>query len=241
MTERILVTGGTGKTGQHVAKGLALRGIEARVATRHPSATDQVLFEWHDPTTHDAALEGVGAVYLVAPTDQTEQLPVMRSFLERAVSQVPGRLVLLSASSLEAGGPMMGAIHAWLGANAPLWTVLRPSWFMQNFTTQHLRSILDEGCLYSATADGRVPFIDVADIAAVAVEVLADAALASGEHILTGPEALSYDAVAEAISARIGRPVRHCRLAGGPIRRLRYPPTLCSDACRHGRDDRARG
>jgi uncharacterized protein YbjT (DUF2867 family) len=212
MTERILVTGGTGKTGQRVARELEQRGIEVRVATRHPSADDQVRFEWHDPTTHDAALEGVGAVYLVAPTDQTEQLPVMRPFLERAVSQVPGRLVLLSASSLEAGGPMMGAVHAWLGSYAPLWTVLRPTWFMQNFTTQHLRSILHEGCLYSATGDGRVPFIDAVDIAAVAVEALTSAALACGDHILTGPEAFSYDAVAEAISARIGRPVRHCRL-----------------------------
>lgn len=212
MNDRILVTGGTGKTGQLVASKLALRGIEARIATRHPTATDQVRLEWNDPTTHGPALEGVGAVYLVAPTDQIEQLSAMRAFLERAARQVPGRLVLLSASSLEAGGPMMGEVHAWLGAHAPLWAVLRPSWFMQNFTTQHLHSIFHEGCLYSATGDGRVPFIDAADIAAVGVEVLTNSALPSSEHVLTGPQALSYDEVADAISARIGRHVRHCRL-----------------------------
>ena len=213
MTDRVLVTGGTGKTGRLVARQLALRGIEARIATRHPSSADQIRFDWTDRATHGPALEGIGAVYIVAPTDRTEQLPVMRPFLEQAVSQVPGRLVLLSASSLEAGGPMMGEIHAWLAAHAPLWTVLRPSWFMQNFTTQHLPSMLHEGCLYSATADGRVPFIDAADIAAVAVEALADPALASRDYVLTGPEALTYHEVAQAISARIGRPVRHCRLS----------------------------
>lgn len=212
MNERVLVTGGKGKTGRHVARQLALRGIEARIATRDLSLANQVRFDWGDATTHGPALEGVDAVYLVAPTDQTEQLSVMHPFLKRAVLQVPGRLVLLSASSLKAGGPMMGEVHAWLGAHAPLWTVLRPSWFMQNFTTQHLHGILHEGCVYSATGDGRVPFIDAADIAAVAVEALTNSALPSSEHVLTGPQALAYDEVAAAIGARIGRPVRHYRL-----------------------------
>jgi uncharacterized protein YbjT (DUF2867 family) len=213
MNDRVLVTGGTGKTGQLVAKQLALRGIEARVATRNPSSADQVRFEWGDATTHGPALEGVGAVYIVAPVDRTEHLAVMRPFLERAVAQISGRLVLLSASSLEAGDPMMGEVHSWLIDHAPLWTVLRPSWFMQNFTTQHLHSILHVGCLYSATEDGRVPFIDAADIAAVGAEVLTDSALSSSDHVLTGPEALTYDEVASAISARMGRPVQHCRLS----------------------------
>lgn len=217
MSDRILVTGGTGKTGRLIAGQLARRGIEARIATRRPSAAGQVRFVWDDPATHAPALAGVGAVYLVAPTDQTEHLAAMRPFLERAAAQVPGRLVLLSASSLEAGGPMMGEVHAWLAAHAPLWTVLRPSWFMQNFTTQHRYAILEEGCLYSATGDGRVPFIDAADIAAVATEALTSSTLASGEHVLTGPEALTYDEVASAISASIGVPVRHYRLSVGEL------------------------
>ena len=213
MNDQVLVTGGTGKTGRLVARQLALRGIAARIATRNPTSADQIRFDWADPATHGPALENIGAVYIVAPTDRAEQLQVMRPFLELAASQVSGRLVLLSASSLDEGGPMMGEVHAWLAAHAPRWTVLRPSWFMQNFTTQHLPSILHEGCLYSATGDGRVPFIDAADIAAVAVEALTDPALASGDHVLTGPEALTYDEVAGAISARTGRPVRHCQLS----------------------------
>lgn len=171
MPDRVLVTGCTGKTGRLVAGLLADRGVEVRIATRHPSSADQIRFDWDDAATHGPALYGVTSIYLVAPTDRMEHLPAMRPFLEQAVVRVPGRLVLLSASSLDEGGPMMGAVHAWLHAHAPRWTVLRPSWFMQNFTTQHVPSILNKGRVYSATENGRVPFIDAADIAAVAVAV----------------------------------------------------------------------
>ena len=213
MNERVLVTGGTGKTGRLVAHQLVARGVAARIATRHPTSADQVRFDWDDGASHGAALDGVGSIYLVAPTDRMEQLPTMRPFLEQAVERGMARLVLLSASSLEEGGPMMGQVHAWLHASAPRWTVLRPSWFMQNFITQHLPSIVTEGCIYSAARDGRVPFIDAADIAAVAVEALVDPTLASGDWVLTGPEALTYDEVALLIAAATGRPVRHCRLS----------------------------
>lgn len=213
MVDRVLVTGGTGKTGSLVAQLLAARGVEARIATRNATAPEQVRFEWSDKASFHAALDGVGAVYLVAPTDRTDHLSVMRPLLEQAVEQGVAQLVLLSASSLHEGAPMMGEVHAWLRAHAPRWVVLRPSWFMQNFVTQHLRSILHEGCIYSATQDGRTPFIDAADIAAMAVEALVGATFASGERVLTGPEALSYDEVAARITAVAQRPVRHCRLS----------------------------
>lgn len=213
MVDRVLVTGGTGKTGSLVAQQLAARGIDTRVATRDARTPEQVRFEWGDLTSYSAALDGVDAIYLVAPTDRTEHLAVMRPLLEQAVERGMAQLVLLSASSLHEGGPMIGEVHAWLHANAPRWAVLRPSWFMQNFVTQHLSSIVNDDCIYSATQDGRVPFIDAADIAAVAVMALVDPAFGSGERVLTGPEAVSYDEVADRITAVAQRPVRHCRLS----------------------------
>ncbi len=217
MPDRILVTGGAGKTGSLVAERLAANGTKVRVASRRPSSTDQVRFDWEDPATFDAALADVSSIYLVAPTDQIEHLAVMRPFLEQAVARARGRLVLLSASSLPIDGPMMGEVHAWLSDHAPQWTVLRPSWFMQNFTTQHRFTILNEGCVYSATQSGRVPFIDAADIAAVAVRALTDPALTSGELILTGPDAISYDEAAQAIAEVVGRPIRHRRLSADEL------------------------
>ena len=84
-----------------------------------------------------------------APTDRVEQLPAMRPFLELALERDIGPIILLSASALSEGEAMMGEVHAWLRAHADRWGALRPSWFMQNFITQHFPSIIDEGRIYS--------------------------------------------------------------------------------------------
>ena len=236
MVERILVTGGTGKTGSLVAEQLVARGVQSRIASRHPSGAEQVRFEWDDPSTFAAALDGVQGAYLVAPTNHTDHLSAMRPFLELAVARVPGRLVLLSASSLERGNPFMGEVHAWLYDHAPSWTVLRPSWFMQNFVTERLPSILHDNAVTSATGDGRVPFIDAWDIAAVAVAALTLPNMESREHILTGPEALTYDEAAKQISEVARHPVRHHKLSLGELTALYvsiglsndYAPTLAA-------------
>ena len=228
MAERVLVTGGHGKVGARVVEQLRSRGVGVRIGARAPQAMDEVCFNWSVPATFAPALEGVDAVFLTAPTDRVDQLPAMRPLLERAATGVDGPLVLLSASSMAEGGPMMGQAHAWLRASAPQWAVLRPSWFMQNFVTQHLASIREEGAIYSATGEGRVPFIDAADIAAVATTALLDPVTASGELVLTGPRALGYDEAAALISAASGRSVRHLALSPAAmalrLEKLGLPP-----------------
>lgn len=91
---------------------------------------------------------------------------------------------------------------------------------MQNFVTERLPAILHDASITSATGEGRVPFIDAEDIAAVTVAALIRPDLASGEHVLTGPEALSYDEVAAQISEVVGRPIRHHKLSVAELTRL---------------------
>ena len=213
MSGSVLVTGGTGKTGRRIVELLNRRGVPAYAATRSPTTPRQVSFDWHDRTGFDNALDGTGAVYLVAPIGDPDLLAAMRPFIDLALERGVERFVLLSASMIEAGGPLMGAVHAHLAAHAPAWTVLRPTWFMQNFSEQqHLETIRGEGRIYSAAGDGLVLFIDAADIAAVAVEALIGPRSGNGDLILTGPELLSYDDVAERIAAACGRPISHRRL-----------------------------
>ena len=214
MPESILVTGGTGTTGRRLSARLAARGLRYRAATRSPKAENDIRFDWADDTTWDAALKDVGRVYLVAPTGVPDPLPMMIPLMELAIRSGVKRFVLLSASSLEPDGPMMGRVHAWLRDRAPEWVVLRPSWFMQNFSErQHLESIRDEGAIYTATENGRVGFIDAEDIAAVAAKALSQPEFASGDIVLTGPAALSYDDVARTLSGVLDRPVKHRRLS----------------------------
>lgn len=214
MPDTILVTGGTGTTGRRICAQLAARGLRYGAATRHPTAEHDTRFDWVDDTTWPAALEGVTRIYLVAPSGVAEPLPVMTPFMELAIRSGVERFVLLNASSLDAGGPMMGMVHSWLHDHAPGWVVLRPTWFMQNFSEgQHLATIRDEGAIYTATGDGRVGFIDAEDIAAVAVEALSRPQFASGDMVLTGPAALRYDDVAATISDLLRVPVKHHHLS----------------------------
>lgn len=209
---RVLVTGGKGKTGRRVAARLAASGMDVVIGTRRPDSPLDRRFDWADPSSA-SAFDGCDAVYLVAPTDRTDHLSVMEPLLEEAMSRGVRRFVLLSSSLLAPGGPMMGEVHTWLEHNAPEWAVLRPSWFMQNFSEgPHATTIRDEGIIYSATGAGRVGFIDAEDIAATAAACLTAETPLNSDVVLTGPDALSYDDIAAIITAALGRPVRHVSL-----------------------------
>jgi ergot alkaloid biosynthesis protein len=204
----VLVTGGTGKTGGRVARRLAEAGHPVRIGSR----SAEVPFDWLDPSTYDAALSGVDRVYLVAPPVE-DPYPVMTSFARRAMDRGVRRFVLLSASSLPEGGPMMGAVHRSLRETAAEWAVLRPTWFMQNFSEgPHATTIREEGRIYSATGAGRVPFVDAVDIAEVAYRALTDELSHNTDHLITGPRALTYAEAADAIGEAMGRPVAHVNL-----------------------------
>jgi ergot alkaloid biosynthesis protein len=220
MSDTILVTGGTGKTGGRLIHRLVEQGWTARCASRSGKAAagvDGVKFDWHDVQGHAAALAGVKRIYLVAPVGSNSPLEVMQPFIELAIARGVRRFVLLSSSALEEGGPAMGAVHALLHRIAPEWAVLRPSWFMENFAGSHLATIRDQDSIYSATDDGLIPFIAADDIAEVAFRALTDKDAANSDLLITGPEALSYGEAAAIIGKARGRPVRHVRLSGAEL------------------------
>jgi uncharacterized protein YbjT (DUF2867 family) len=206
----VLVTGGTGTTGSRVAAALRERGVPVRVASRRP-APGQVRFDWADPGTHAGALDGVRAVYLVAPIGVADPAPLVAPFLALARERGVRRVVLLSSSAVPEGAPGLGELHRMVSGSVPEPTVLRPSWFMQNVLGDHPHacSARIDGEIVTATGAGRVAFVDAGDIAAVAAHALADEEPRVGEYVLTGPEALSYADVAAVLTEVTGRAVRH--------------------------------
>jgi ergot alkaloid biosynthesis protein len=209
MFQSILLTGGTGKTGSRIAADLSKRGIQARIASRHPKS-EQIRFDWSDASSFAAAVDGIESIYLIAPSGVSDCLGAMRPFLDFALAAGVQRFVFLSSSSVPEGGPLLGQVHQYLRLHAPTWVVLRPSWFMQNFSElQHRETIRQKGAIYSATGSGTIPFIDAADIAAVAAEALTDVSFPSSDPILTGPELLTYADVAAILSSVAGYPVRY--------------------------------
>jgi ergot alkaloid biosynthesis protein len=205
----VLVTGATGKTGRRLVAQLRAANIDVRAASRH----GEVRYDWTARDTWDAALDGVRAAYLVAPT-VGDPVALVTDFVQAATARGVARFVLLSASVFEAGGFGMGQVHAYLRDHAKEWAVLRPSWFMQNFSEgTHHKAIVEEGAVYSATGDGRVPFIDAGDIAACAAACLTRAEAPNADFVLTSARPISYDEVAAAIGAAIGRPIVHRRIS----------------------------
>ncbi|MFI9610565.1 NAD(P)H-binding protein [Streptomyces sp. NPDC052023] len=216
-----LVIGATGTTGSRVCAQLAARGVRVRAAGRRaPGGPGTVRFDWYDPSTHDAALDGADRVYLVPPVGTATPAEIMLPFLEKARVAGVRRAVLLSSSAIPPGGPAVGQVHEALPSLFEEWAVLRPSWFMQNFTGHHLhaRTIREEGVIRTAAGEGRVAFVDADDIAAVAAHALTDAEAPGTDLVVTGPRALSHADVAAVLTEVTGREVTHQRLTYDEMR-----------------------
>lgn len=212
----VLVTGVRGKTGRQVAAVLARQpGIEVRGASR--TAADLALpgvrltgFDWNDGASWAAALKGVSAIYLVKPKTPDPAATVM-AFLRLAGEGK--RLVLLSEIGCESrdGSTDERKVEKAVEALAPGATILRPNWFMQNFSEPnfYLEAIRDKGVLEVPTKGQAVSFVDTRDIAEVAAAALTDQRHAGRAYTLTGPEALSFAEAAARIGEAAGYQVRH--------------------------------
>ena len=158
-TQPILIIGGTGKTGRRVAEKLAAQGVATRVASR----SGETQFDWNDTTTWGPALDGISAAYVTYFPDLAvpEAPSAIQKFADLAAERGVQRLVLLSGRGEEAAQRCERIV---LDTN-PDWTVVRASWFSQNFSEGFFAEPLREGVLALPAGDVREPFIDAEDIA----------------------------------------------------------------------------
>ncbi|MET9231905.1 NmrA family NAD(P)-binding protein [Lentzea sp. NPDC003310] len=192
--DSVLVLGATGKTGRRVT---ALLGPAARPASRSAATR----FDWADPATWGPAVAGTTAVYVVPP----ENPLLLNDFVRLAVESGVSRLVLLSMR----GAPDDDPFEAAVKGSGVEWTVLRPTWFMQNFDEDIFAPSVEQGEFALPAGDGVHPFIDVVDIAEVAVAALTRPGHHGQTYDLSGPEALSFPEMLARISAVTGKPVRY--------------------------------
>ncbi|MFF2808172.1 NmrA family NAD(P)-binding protein [Streptomyces sp. NPDC058000] len=203
-----LILGGTGRTGSLLAKKLTERGLDARTAARHGA---DVRFDWDDPVTHPGSLDGVNRLYLVTPVLRVTYADQVAAFLDLAETAGVRHVTFLSTYGADQAPPQVDirAVEADLAARGGIThSVLRPGWVMQNFADAHLPVI--DGAITVPTGGGAEAFVDADDIAAVAAETLLDpAAHAGARYSPTGPQALTFTEVADAITAVTGRTVAH--------------------------------
>lgn len=203
----ILVIGGTGKTGQKVVKRLSEAGHNVRIGSR--SATPA--FDWENPETWSQSMEGMDKVYITFQPDLAVPgaLEAIEELTKKAKQSNVKKLVLLSGKGeREAELCEQVVIHSGLD-----YTIVRASWFNQNFSESFFLEPILEGFVALPQADAKVPYVDTDDIADVAV-----AALLGEEHNgkiyqLTGPRQLTFKEVIQEISDATGRDIAFTPIA----------------------------
>ena len=203
MTETTLVLGGTGKTGRRVAARLTARGLPMRIGSR----SGEPPFDWHDQSTWAPVLHGMRSAYVVYYPDLAfpGAAAAIRAFTEQAVAAGVRRLVLLSGRGEEEAQVSEQGVRD-SGAE---WTILRSTWFMQNFSEDYMLEHVLSGEIRLPAGDVPTPFLDADDIADVAVAALTEEGHAGQLYELTGPRSLTMDEVAAEISEATGREIRY--------------------------------
>lgn len=200
---KTLITGATGKTGRRILRQLETLGHDVRPGSRQAA----IPFDWDDATTWPAALDGIDAVYLcfypdLAVPDAPE---IIRAFTDFAVDTGVKKLVLLSGRG-EQHAEHCERIVLDSGIDA---TVLRSSWFMQNFDEGHFLDAVRDGALPVPAGDVKEPFLDIDDLADVAVAALTEDGHAGKLYELTGPELLNFTEAAAILSQAAGYEVQY--------------------------------
>lgn len=224
MSETILVTGAAGNIGSFLVERLVAQGQDLQVLTRSPEkgkafktrGIKSFIGDFGVVETLLPALEGVDKLFLLSEATP-RQVELQGNMVEAAQAAGIRRIVKLSASC--AGPDVPTPIKRWhyateqqIISSGISYTFLRPNCFMQN-TLKWARTIRDKGLFYMPIDDAVVSQVDVRDIAAVAAAALTGNGHEGQTYEITGPEALSFEEVADHLSAALNKPVRYVRVS----------------------------
>jgi len=223
------VTGANGTLSREVIAQLRAANIPFRamyVSSRAAEAAramgiDAVTSDYNHPETLRAAFAGCDKLFLLGP-NALNQIELEWNGIEAAKAVGVRHIVKQSVMGADDEAFSLAQIHRpierALAASGLAWTCLRPNSFMQNVFTFMRKTIADESAFYSASSRGRVSHVDVRDIAAVAVRALTEPHHEGRVYTLTGPAALTYDAMAGELSQALGRTITHHDLPPAALR-----------------------
>lgn len=203
MESNILVIGGTGKTGRKVVEGLKQQHQNVRIGSRSETPP----FDWNDPASWPKALEGMDKVYIVFYPDLAVPgaLEAISGLTAAAKKAGVKKAVLLSGK-----GEREAERCEQVVANSGLdYTLVRASWFNQNFSESFLLDPILAGHVALPMPDAKIPFVDTGDIAEVVVKVLLDDAHNGKTYEITGPRAMVFEEVVKEIAAGTGRHLQY--------------------------------
>lgn len=205
-TGRVLVLGGTGKTGRRIVTGLRAKGIPVRIGSRSVSPA----FDWNNEKSWDACLADIEAIYISYAPDLA--LPgatdAIGALVDRARQKGVQRLVLLSGR----GETEAQACERIVRESGLAWTIVRASWFYQNFSEGAFVDMVAAGQITLPAGDTPEPFVDVDDIADVAIAALSEPGHAGEIYEVTGPRLMSFADIAAELSDVTGREIAYIQV-----------------------------
>jgi uncharacterized protein YbjT (DUF2867 family) len=214
----ILVTGATGAVGSELLRLLSQARVSTRALTRNPQEAQKlpdvtwVAGDLAKPETLGALFAGAQKLFLLTSCYYEDMVTLQHNAIVAA--RDAGVTHVVKVSAFAASDHSKAPIGRWhhqvekeLQESGMGWTILRPHHFMQNLLAQ-AEYVAKEGVVYSASGDGKIPYLDPRDIAAVAFVTLTQPGHLGKKYVLTGGEAISYREAAAIIGTTIGKPVR---------------------------------
>ncbi|MBR0866077.1 uncharacterized protein YbjT (DUF2867 family) [Bradyrhizobium diazoefficiens] len=213
----ILVTGGTGLIGSELLRLLSQAGVPARALVRNPDKAKElpgitwVVGDLARPETLDAAFEGIEKLFLL-----THYYEDMVELQHNAIvaARTAGVKHIVKISAFAATDHSKAPIGQWhyqieeeIKKSGMAWTMIQPHHFMTNLVAQ-AEYVVKEGAIYSPSGDGKIPYVDPRDVAAVAFVPLTQPGHLGKTYVVTGSEAISYRQASEIIGAAIGKKLR---------------------------------
>lgn len=200
-----LVLGGTGKTGRRLVERLTRQDLPVRIGSR----AGGLPFDWEQPATWGPVFTEVEAAYTYVP-DLVVSNPAeaLAGVVQAALAAGTRRLVLLSGR----GADKAEACEKVVMSSGADWTILRASFFNQNFSEGYLLGPILAGQVRLPAGEVGEPFCDTADIADVAATVLIEGGHVGAIYELTGPRALTFGEATATIAGATGRDITYIRI-----------------------------
>jgi uncharacterized protein YbjT (DUF2867 family) len=228
MVDTILVTGATGTVGSEVTKQLissptsnfnikaAVHSQESVNRVAAETRVKPVLIDYNKLDTIEEAFKDVDRLFLLTPF-QSNMVELSSNLVNVAKKKTGAvkHIVKLSVMGADAkpgitGGRLHRQAENIIKESGISYTFLRPNFFMQNFINFFSQTIKEQNAFYVPAGDGKISFVDVRDIAGVAVQALLDESKHGRKaYNITGPNAISYAQAAEILSNEIGRKIKY--------------------------------
>jgi len=222
MSRTILIIGATGRVGGELVRLLIEKGETVRAATRNlsaalaklPRSSETVEFDFERSETFSPAIKGIEKVFLIARPGDNHSDKVAMPFIDKAKKEGVRLIVNLTAMGVELDDSiMLRLLERYVEKSGIPYVHLRPNWFMQNFNSgPMLADIRRTGGLHLPASDAKLSFIDVRDIAAVALAALTEPRHAGNAYTLTGGEALDHYEVVGKLSHAAGKTISYVPL-----------------------------